>query len=688
MENNIQKWMYDTEKNGDKLSPVSCFRRKIHTEKGTVQVRISALGLYVIKIDGIPLTDDIFLPGWCDYRYRAEYRIFEKEISSGEHTIDILLADGWYAGFIAGKEPAVPELFAELTLPDGTVVTADNEWQCASDGPFIYSDIYMGEKFDFNRSFSNFRNIGIKERQLSLEPFEGNPVRRIRTVKVQKRNGNIIDFGENLTGRTIIKFTAPSGTLITVRHAEVLDEQGRLYTKNLRAAEAAAYVIASGNEDTYEAVFTFFGFRYVEVSGIDDFDIEAVSIHSDMPQYLKFNCSDELLNKLVGNIRRGWLGNALDIPTDCPQRDERVGWLGDAQVFIKAALYLTDCSKFFRRWLKDVRLGRNDEGFYGIVVPEVNRFMNYDAAGWSDAGVICPYEIYNFTKDKNILAENYDAMFKFAAARHNNFKKGEIPAAKFGDWLNLNDDTPSEIIGCAFLAYSTGLVLESAKILGRNEDAALLEKYFNEQKEFFNKNYAEKLETQTGLSLALDFELLFEENRSAAAAKLNKHVTEKRNTHLCTGFLGTPHLLHALSKNAYTDTAWALLEQKTFPSWLFPVLNGATTVWEHWDSWTPEKGFQDPVMNSFNHYAYGAVLDWIIGVAAGITPDLNIDPHAGGTLSFMEVEFKGVYVRWDKDSNTVNYTVKVPSGVSAKFRGMQLENNKVYHFSEKITTGN
>ena len=678
--------MYDPTKNGEKLSPVSCFRRKIYTEKGKIKIIAAALGLYEIKFDNQPLTDDIFLPGWSDYRYRAEYRVFEKEISSGEHSIEILLADGWYAGFIAGKAPAVPELFAEITLPDGTVISADNEWECASDGPFIYSDIYMGEKFDFNRTFTDFHSIGTKDRELRLEPFEGNPVRRIRTVKVQKRNGNIIDFGENLTGRTILKFTAPAGTLISIRHAEVLDDQGRLYTENLRAAEAAAYVTASGNEDIYESTFTFFGFRYVEVSGINDFEIEAVSIHSDMPLHLKFNCSDELLNKLVGNIRRGWLGNALDIPTDCPQRDERVGWLGDAQVFIKAALYLSDCSKFFRRWLKDVRLGRNKEGFYGIVVPEVKRFMNYDAAGWSDAGVVCPYEIYNFTHDKNILAENYYAMFKFVTMRYNNFQKGELPPAQFGDWLNLNDETPPEIIGSAFMIHSTYLVLKSAEILKKAEDIALLEKYFNEEKDFFNKNYADKLETQTGLALALDFELLSEEKRSTAALKLNKHIKEKCNTHLCTGFLGTPHLLHALSKNGYTDTAWQLLEQQTYPSWLFSVINGATTVWEHWDSWTPENGFLDPVMNSFNHYAYGAVLDWIIGVGAGIAPDLNIDPHAGGTLSFMEVEYKNIYVRWDKDKDTINYTVKVPSGIAAKFRGIELENDKVYHFSEKLAT--
>lgn len=676
--------MYDPEKNGDKLSPVSCFKRKFNSKQGKVIISVAALGLYEIKLDNELLTDEIFLPGWSDYNYRAEYRTFAGEISAGEHEITILLGDGWYAGYIAGKEPAVPELWVQITLPDGQIITADNQWQCATDGPFIYSDIYMGESCDFNRTYTKFRPAALKKRDLQLEIFAGSPVRRIRRIQAVSRNGNIIDFGEILTGWTVLKFKAPKGTIITMRHAEVLDENGALYTANLRAAKATGYVTASGNEDIYEPKFTFYGFRYVEVSGIDDFEIEAVSIHSDVPLHLKFDSSDELLNKLVANIRRGWLDNALDVPTDCPQRDERVGWLGDAQVFIKAALYLSDCEKFFRRWLKDVRLGRDEKGFFTIVAPQVPRFRTANAVGWADAGVVCPWEVYRFSNNKAVLEENYDAVFEFISARWQDFQQGNLPPANFGDWLNSNEETPEDVLGAAFLAHSTHLAQQMAQVLGKNEDAELLGKYFAAEKEYFNKTFGGRLETQTGMALALDFELLPEEKRSEAAAALDNHIRNKRDTHLCTGFLGTPHLLHALSKNGYTDTAWALLEQKTCPSWLFPVLNGATTVWEHWDSWTPEKGFCDPVMNSFNHYAYGAVLDWIIGVGAGIAPDFNIDPHPGGTLSFMEAEYRGVYIRWDKADDKINYTIKVPSGISAKFRGQVLECEKTYHFTECI----
>jgi alpha-L-rhamnosidase len=223
-----------------------------------------------------------------------------------------------------------------------------------------------------------------------------------------------------------------------------------------------------------------------------------------------------------------------------------------------------------------------------------------------------------------------------------------------------------------------------AEILGKKEDIPLLESMYNAEKEYFNTRFGGELTTQTAMALALDLDLLPAERKQEVASNLDKHIREQRNVHLCTGFLGTPHLLHALSANGYTDTAWKLLEQKSCPSWLFPVLNGATTIWERWDSWTPKKGFQDPKMNSFNHYAYGAVLDWIIGVAAGISPDFDIDPHPGGTLSFMEVEYKGFFVRWEKDEKEIRYTVKVPAGIKAKFRGEVLENKEVYHFTENI----
>ena len=683
-----QNWLYDPLKKSELFAPVSCFRRTFTCEKGDLDLKLSALGLYEARLDGELITDHIFTPGWCDYNYRTEYHTYILPVEAGNHTLEVQLADGWYTGTIHGTqwglEPRIAMLFCRMELPGGEIISCDEKWICSLNGPLRYSDIYMGECCDLTKDWQDWHPAGIQQVDLPIEPFDGVPVRRVRVVQPVSVKDGIVDFGENLTGREKITFTAPAGTVITIRHGEVLDENGRLYTVNLRSAKSTNTVTATGGRDVYEPAFTYHGFRYIEVEGTSDFTVQAFVIHSDMPEHLTFDSSDELLNKLVANIRRGWFGNALDVPTDCPQRDERVGWLGDAQVFIKAALYLSDCTKFFRRWLKDVRLARSEEGFYTIVAPQVARFRIANVTGWADAGVICPWEIYCFSGDKAVLEENYDAAFKFVSERWQAFSQGTLPPANFGDWLNSNEATSKELLAAAFLTYSTGLVRKMAEILGKKEDILLLEKIYDAEKEYFNTTFGNQLTTQTAMALALDFDLLPAERKQEISSNLDKHIREERNVHLCTGFLGTPHLLHALSKNGYVHTAWELLEQKSCPSWLFPVINGATTVWERWDSWTPEKGFQDPKMNSFNHYAYGAVLDWIIGVAAGISPDLNIDPHPGGTLSFMEVEYKGVFIRWEKDEKVIRYTVKAPAGVTAKFRGEVLESNRICHFTENI----
>ena len=664
-------WIFDPLHGGRMLGPAACFRRKYFNKKaGNAILKITALGIFEIFSDGKPITDELFAPGWCDYRKRSEYRTYNIALEAGEHTLEICLADGWYGGKIAGSQHDIPKLLVHLLLPDGEVIESDSQWECSCDGPILYSDIYDGECYDENREWQNFHKVEQIKMDIAVEPFTGVPVRRKEHHLPIAVNGNIVDFGQNLTGREVIRFKAERGDKITVRHAEVLNPDGTLYTENLRDAKSTNIIIARGGESVWEAHFTFHGFRYIEVTGAKEFTAEAYSIRSDYPLHLDFDSSNPLLNKLVENIRWSWLGNSLDVPTDCPQRDERRGWLGDAQVFIQSACYLSDCTAFFRRWLKDVRHACSEEGVYSVVAPCL--FVRYNMVGWADAGVICPYVLYKFSKDKEILTENYEMIRKFTLYRRKEFEKGNLPDPDLGDWLNINDPSKPDVLAVEYLAYSCILAQKIAKVLQHDEDAELFMKWSEEYKKFFVENYYSKLDSQTTKVLALRFRLLPDDLQKECADSLQRDICEKADTHLTTGFLGTPHLLHALSENGYRELAWKLLEQTTFPSWLFPVLNGATTVWEHWDSWTPEKGFKDPEMNSFNHYAYGAVLDWIIKDAAGIAPDFNIDPHPGGTLSYLDVTYRGVRVRWEKENDKYLCLIDVPEGIIAKFRGETL----------------
>lgn len=668
--------MFDPRHKGKPLGPVSCFRRCFSTtEDGLAELRISALGLFEAFLDDAPVSDELFTPGWCDYRKRAEYRTYSIQMAKGSHALSVYLADGWYGGRIAGDSAGIPKLFVNLLLPDGNVIGCDSEWNCSADGPILYSDIYDGECFDQNRKWENWHIPCFVELDVALEPFAGIPVRRKEHHIPIASNENIVDFGQNLTGREIIHFTAGQGDRITIRHAEVLNPDGSLYTDNLRKAKSTNTIVASGGKSSWEPHFSFHGFRYLEVNGAKDFQAEAYSIRSDYPMHLQFDCSSPLLNQLVKNIRWGWLDNTLDVPTDCPQRDERVGWMGDAQIFINAACYLSDCTDFFRRWLKDVRLCCSPDGAYSIVAPYHVAFDKHNVSGWSDAGVICPWVLYEFTGRKDILEENYDMIRRFTIYRRKDFEVGRLPDSCFGDWLNVNDPTEPDVISAAYLAYSATLAQKIAKALDISEDFELFLKWSGEYKTFFAEHCVCRLHSQTAKALALRFKLLPDEKIEKCAAALCAQIRQN-NTHLSTGFLGTPQLLHALSENGYRDLAWELLEQTTCPSWLFPVLNGATTVWEHWDSWTPENGFKNPSMNSFNHYAYGAVLDWIVKDAAGISPDFNVVPHPGGTLSFMEVNYRGLSVRWERDAGKCKCFIYVPEGIPAKFQNAPLAPGK------------
>ena len=673
------QWISDPLHNGHTMQPVSCFAKEFTVQTdGTAELTLSALGIVRPEIDGEEITDELFLPGWTDYNFFAETRTLRFPVQSGKHLLTIELADGWYAGKIAlecnnGNPPA---LIAVLDYPGGKLVT-DEKWLCSFDGPLAYSDIYMGEKCIPGRTWQKFHTVKTVA-GMPLEKFSGTPVRRIRKYPAVSRNKNIVDFGSNITGYATVKFTAPAGKEITIRYAETLDENRELYTVNLRTATATDICISPGGTFTYTPSFTFHGFRYIEVTGADDFEAEAVLIHSDMSFHSSFDSSNPLLNQLVKNVELSWRDNAFDIPTDCPQRDERRGWLGDAQIFCKSAMYLSDAEAFFRRWLKSVRASQREDGAFADLVP--GPYWSIGQAGWADAGVSIPWDIYTFTGNKEVLKESFDAMMAWINYREKRISDNLPMEAKYGDWLNLDDPTGNELLGDAFHAHCVDLMAKICSVLEKKQKASELEKRFAALRQNFMFKYQDAMISQSACAIALNFDLLDGEFRQAAIDRLLKNILEERGGHLSTGFLGTPHLLHALTKAGRDDIAWQLLEETGYPSWLYQVKMGATTMWERWYSLT-ENGFASPNMNSFNHYAYGSVFDWIMGVAAGIKPDFSIDPHPGGSLKFLEAEYRGLKVRWEQlPQNRIRYQITVPENRTAFFRNRKLEHGQ-YDFT-------
>lgn len=665
------KWIYDPDHNGQTMRPVSVFVREFETAASCAAIlRVSACGIVRPLIDGEVVTDEMFLPGWTDFKLFREYREFEIQLECGRHTLTLELADGWFAGHITwgNNENKPPCVIAELIFADGIIAT-DCDWQCSSNGKYLYSDIYMGEYCDPSIPYQDFHRAAITD-DMKPEKYSNVPVRKIRKYSEVSRNGNIVDFGFNITGYAVLKITAPVGRKITIRYAEVLDGNGTLYRENLRSAAAEDIYISPGGTTIYEPAFTFHGFRYIEVSGADEFTAEAWLIHSDFAFHSSFDCSSELLNKLAENIELCWRDNALELPTDCPQRDERRGWLGDAQIFCQSALYLSEAEEFLRHFLKLIRSAQREDGAYPTLVPLP--YWGYGQGGWSDAGVIIPYEIYRFTEDISVLEENYSAILKYIDYNRKRMADGLALEADHGDWLNLDAPTDKELLADAFFAHSTQIAGRIAEILKDSAKAAELNELSAALKVRFSEKYCNKLNSQSACAIALHFKLVDGDLKQKTIDFLVNDIVNVRNMHLSTGFLGTPYLLHALSDNGHAEIAWALLEQTTYPSWLYQVQMGATTMWERWNSQT-ENGFANPKMNSFNHYAYGSVYDWMIGKAAGIQPDFSIDPHVGGSLQYLEASYRGLTVRWDKLSdNNIRYTITVPSGIAAVFRGRKL----------------
>ncbi|MBE9583122.1 glycoside hydrolase family 78 protein [Mucilaginibacter sp. JRF] len=684
---------------------------------------ITSHGLYEAHINGKRVGDSYLTPGWTSYYKRLQYQRYDvKElITKGKNAIGVAVGNGWSRSSLAwgdnkdrwGKKLG---LLAELQVvyTDGTKenITTNNNWKTAN-GEIQGNEIYDGEAVDHTLTQKGWDNATFNDAawkpvtvatfdNKNLIPTENEPVKKHETFKALKvittpKGEKVIDFGQNLVGWVVVKAKGKAGDRITIQHAEVLDKEGNFYTANLRAAKATASYTLSGDAvgETFEPHFTFYGFRFIKIEGypgeITPENFTAVAVYSDMKPTGTFECSNPMLNQLQHNITWGQRGNFVDVPTDCPQRDERLGWTGDAQVFFSTAAYNYNVKNFFSKWLKDVAADQREDGAIPYVVPHVLGGGDFGSAGWGDVSTIIPWEMYEIYGDKQVLVDQYESMKKWVGYMEGHINKDDLYryGSHFGDWLSYrpgNDDGTEAVtdkyqIAQCFFAYSTQLLINAANVLGKTEDATRYEALLKRIKDAFNKEYVTGSgrvlsNTQTAYVLALQFDMLPEgEPRKKAAAYLAENV-KQYNNHLTTGFLGTPYLCHVLSDNGYPDLAYTLLLQDTFPSWLYPVKMGATTIWERWDGIKPDGTFQTIVMNSFNHYAYGAIGDWMYKNITGIQSaapgykKIVIKPIIGGKLTWAKASFNSVNGTissdWKIENGKLTLKVTVPKGTTAE----------------------
>jgi len=727
------KWITpDLLENETKSNPAPLLRREFSMNKKVERARLyaTAMGLYEMSMNGKRVGDEYFTPGWTSYDFRFQYQTFDvtSSLKNGANCLAAMLGDGWFRGRMAwnpknnrnryGKKLA---LLAQLviTYKDGTqqIVTSDDQWK-SSTGAVLESDIYNGETYDARLEQAGWNEAGFNDKswkpatvleapKAKLVAPAGPPVKAMEEITPVKvlhtpAGDTVLDMGQNMVGWVRFRVTAPAGTTITLRHVEVLDKAGNFYTDNLRSAkQMIRYTTKGQGTETFEPHFTFQGFRYVAVSGwpgeLKSQDFAGVVVHSAIRRTGSFETSNALLNQLQHNILWGQKGNFLDVPTDCPQRDERLGWTGDAQVFARTASFNHDTAAFYTKWLKDVALDQEDDGAVPFVIPNVlsheTRQGEAASAGWADVALVVPWTVYQSYGDKRILEEQYPSMKAWVEymRRQAGEKYVWSNGFSFGDWLafaTTRSDYPGattdkDLIQTAYFARSTALLAKTATVLGKKEDAAeyasLEEKIRSAfQKEFVAPNGRLSSNTQTAYALALAFELLPQAQRASAAARLADDV--KKFGHLTTGFLGTPFLCQTLSDYGYLDIAYMLLNRTEYPSWLYPLTKGATTIWERWDGIKPDGTFQDPGMNSFNHYAYGAIGEWMYRIVTGIELDeahpgykhVLIQPQPGGGLTFANASVESIYGRvasgWKIADGRFALTIEVPANTTATVR--------------------
>ena len=688
---------------------------------------VTSHGLYEMAINGQRVGDAVLTPGWTSYNKRLQYQTYDVTalIKQGPNAVGVALGNGWYRGNLAWDDKRniygnrlglLLQIVVTYRGGRQETIATDAAWK-ASTGPVLMSEIYHGETYDARLEKPGWTSAGFADREWAgvrtvehrkdhLVSPAGPPVRRtgeLTPIRIFKTpaGDTVADMGQNLVGWVRLKVQGPAGATVTLRHAEVLDKAGNFYTENLRAAkQTVRYTLRGGGAEIYEPHFTFQGFRYVAVDGypgaLTPESLTGIVVHSDMALAGTFETSKPLVNQLQHNIVWGQKGNFVDVPTDCPQRDERLGWMGDAQVFARTAAFNMDVAGFFTKWLRDVAADQLETGSVPHVVPDVLSEPGKPQAGsaaWADAAVIIPWTMYQTYGDRRVLEMQYPSMVAWVEYMKRRAGDDFIWSEDFtfGDWLafaSTASDYPGattgkDLIATAMFAHSTDLLQRSARVLGKTEDAAKYGELFERiraafQREFVTATGRVGENTQTAYAVALQFGLLPESLRAVAAGRLAREVRQRK--HLTTGFVGTPYLCHVLSSYGYLDEAYLLLNREEYPSWLYPVKQGATTIWERWDGLKPDGSFQDKGMNSFNHYAYGAIGEWMYRVMAGIEIDpaapgykhTLIQPRPGGGFTSASASHMTLYGRvssaWKTDGGAFELAVEIPPNTTATVR--------------------
>ncbi|MGI5195638.1 family 78 glycoside hydrolase catalytic domain [Streptomyces sp. CA-288835] len=672
--------------------PQPLLRKDFATRTGkkiaSARVYASALGLYELELNGKPVGDQVLAPGWTNYHKRIQSQTYDvtKQLASGDNVIGASLADGWWAGKVGlgwsrqyGDTPALVAKM-RITYTDGSVqwIATDGSWK-AADGPYVKADLQDGETYDARLAPSGWSRPGfddakwepaasLESRTALLVPQSDEPVRRTQVLKAQKlteptTGTYVYDLGQNMVGVSRLTLTGSAGQTVKIRYAEVLNKNGTLYTDNFRSAKVTdRYTFAENGTITYEPTFTQHGFRYIEITGVTEppalSDVKGVVWGSDLPSTGTLKTSDGMLNQLVSNISWSQRGNFLSIPTDTPARDERLGWTGDISLFAPTANYLVDTRAFLSHWMADVRNSQYGNGDLPAVVPTPQGQFGESGVGWSDVMITVPYHVWRAYDDTSILRENYPAMRKFFQFVRDSAGADLLEPGRTtfftNDWLHLDDPTEQGILGTAYYAENARMMAEVAKALGDDAAASEYSKLSTDIRDAFTKAYVAADGTvmrnsQTGYALALGMDLISD---PALVEKAGEKFVAKlalTDYHLRTGFIGTPLLLPALSKIGRDDLAYRMLLHKDYPSWGYEVANGATTMWERWNSIMPDGSFGPVDMNSFNHYAYGAVGDWMlqnIGGLSALEPGYKrsrIAPVPGGGLTEGSGSLKTVY---------------------------------------------